>query len=72
MVNTYAFLKLKLDLPNWRNKDERFDLGIISMEIHIQCIEKLKKKWFKMYIDQEDKWKRKIRDYREQLSHNQG
>jgi hypothetical protein len=25
-----------------------------------------------MYIDQEDKWKRKIRDYREQLAHSQG
>lgn len=34
MVNTYAFLQLKPDLPNQRNKDELFDLGVTDKEIH--------------------------------------
>ena len=34
MLNTCAFLQLKLDLPNWRNMDEMFDLGIIAKRSH--------------------------------------
>jgi len=65
MVNTYAFLQLKPDFPNWRNKDELFDLGVVDKENNRQCIEKLKENWFKMYADQETKWKNEIQDYKE-------
>jgi hypothetical protein len=33
ITNTLAFIQLKPDLPQWRNKDELFDLGIINKEV---------------------------------------
>jgi hypothetical protein len=72
ITNTYAFIQLKPDLPQWRNKDELFDLGIINRETHRQVIEKLKQRWFSMYLTQEQKWEAKIRNYKSQLEHTKG
>lgn len=38
MINTYTFLWLKLDIPNWHNKDEIFDLGVIDKESYKHSI----------------------------------
>jgi len=32
--NTYAFIQLKPDITEWRNKDKLFNLGIIDRESH--------------------------------------
>jgi hypothetical protein len=37
ITNTYAFIQLKPDLPQWRNKDKLFDIGIINRETHHQA-----------------------------------
>jgi hypothetical protein len=72
ITNTYDFIHLKPYFPQWRNKDEIFDLGIINRETHRQVIEKLKQRWFSMYLTQEQKWGEKIRKYKDQLEHTQG
>jgi hypothetical protein len=63
LANTYAFLQLKPDLPGWRKQDELFDMGVIDHEIHQHAINKLKERWFSLYITQENRWKRKINMY---------
>jgi hypothetical protein len=67
ITNTHAFIQLKPDLPQWRNKDELFDLGIINKESHRQAIENIKTRWFSMYLQQEQKWAEKIKGYKQQL-----
>jgi hypothetical protein len=69
VTNTYAFIQLKQYLPQWRNKDELFDLGIINIETHRQVIKKLKQRWFSMYLIQEHKLGEKIKRYKEQLEY---
>jgi hypothetical protein len=61
ITNTYAFILLKPDLPQWRNKDELFALGIINKESHRQAIEKPKARWFSMYLQQEQRWTERIK-----------
>jgi hypothetical protein len=68
MTNTYTFIQLKSDLREWRNKDELFDLDIIDKESHRQVIEKLKQAWFSMYLTQEEKWREKGKEYKDQLA----
>jgi hypothetical protein len=67
ITNTYAFMQLKPNLPRWRNKDELFDLGIINKESHRQAIENLKARWFSMYLQQEQRWTERIKQYKQQL-----
>lgn len=67
ITNTYAFIHLKPYLPQWRNKYELFDLGIINQETHHQVIQKLKQRQLSMYLLQEQKWEAKIKKYKGQL-----
>jgi hypothetical protein len=52
---------------NQQQQDELFDIGVIDHESHQQVINKLKEKWFSLYVTQENRWKRKIRMYRDKL-----
>jgi hypothetical protein len=38
LINYYAFIQLKHYFPNYRDKDELFDFGIINKESHQQVI----------------------------------
>jgi hypothetical protein len=38
ILNTYSFLQLKPNLPNWRNMDEIFELGTIYKRSHLHSI----------------------------------
>jgi len=67
LTNTYSFLQLRTDLRGWRNQDELFDIGFINREIHKQIIKKLKKKWFSLYLTQDNRWKRKMGMYKNRL-----
>jgi hypothetical protein len=68
MVNTYDFIQIKPDIPIWRDTDELFDLEVINKESHQQVIQKLNEKLFYMHLVQGEKWKYKLKGYKEQLT----
>jgi hypothetical protein len=67
LTNTFSFVQLKPNLPKLRDKDELFYLGVINRESHQQAIQRLSEKWFQMYLTQENMWKERIKQYKEEL-----
>ena len=66
--NTYDFMNLKCDLPQWNNKDELIYFEIIYWESHQWVINRLKERCFLVYLQHERRWENKIQTYKDKLT----